>query len=115
MDANSPLKNHPIAVEMIRLVDGKIFQCQGIVKLINNPNNPKVTMTGKSLYFNQKSCEMNVRLKCSLAAENRCTFEGKINIKDADVFQVVRQIQITKRFESVKNVTRNAVRYMQRQ
>ena len=119
------LKNHPIALEMIRLVNviglnqqgqkvtSKKLQFQGIVKTLNNPkviSIRKVAMTGKKLTFNQKLQEMQVGLSCSLVAQNRCTFDGKINVKKAKVFEVARQVQITKKFESVKNVTRNAVK-----
>ena len=118
-------KNHPIALEMIRLVNvigvnqqgqkvsTKKLQFQGIVKMLNNPKVigiRKVAMTGKKLTFNQKLQEMQVGLSCSLAVQNRCTFDGKINVKKAKVFEVARQVQITKKFESVKNVTRNVVR-----
>ena len=121
------LKNHPIALEMIRLVNviglnqqgqkvvSKKLQFQGVVRTLNNPkviSIRKVAMTGKKLTFNQKLQEMQVGLSCSLAAQNRCSFDGKINVKKAKVFEVARQVQITKKFESVKNVTRNAVKNM---
>ena len=120
-------RNHPIALEMIRLVNviglnqqgqkisSKKLQFQGIVKMLNNSKMTqirKVAMTGKKLTFNQKLQEMQVGLSCSLAAQNRCTFDGKINVQKARVFDVARQVQITKKFESVKNVTRNAVKNM---
>ena len=126
MDDNSPLKNHPIAIEMIRLVNviglnsrgekakGKKLQFHGIVKMVENPNvRVKVEMTGMKLSFNQKLNEMIVGLGCTFAAQNRCTFDGKINIKKNRVFEVARQVQIRKKFEAVRNVARNAVRYMQ--
>ena len=125
MDDNSPLKNHPIAIEMIQLVDviglnsrgekakGKKLQFQGIVKMVKNPNvRVKVKMTGRKLSYNQKLSEMAVGLGCTFEAKNRCTFNGKINIKKNKVYEVARQVQITKKFEMVKNVTRNAVRYI---
>ena len=122
---NLPQKNHPIALEMIRLVNviglnqqgqkvtSKKLQFQGIVKMLNSSKViqiRKVAMTGKKLTFNQKLQEMQVGLSCSLAAQNRCTFDGKINVKRTLVYEVARQVQVTKKFESVKNVTRNAVR-----
>ena len=94
------LKNHPIALEMIRLVNviglnqqgqkvvSKKLQFQGVVRTLNNPkviSIRKVAMTGKKLTFNQKLQEMQVGLSCSLAAQNRCTFDGKINVKKAKV------------------------------
>lgn len=122
---NLPQKNHPIALEMIRLVNviglnqqgqkvtSKKLQFQGIVKMLNSSKVTqirKVAMTGKKLTFNQKLQEMQVGLSCSLAAQNRCTFDGKINVQRKLVYEVARQVQVTKKFESVKNVTRNAVR-----
>lgn len=122
------IKNHPIALEMIRLVNviginqqgqkvaSKKLQFQGIVKMVNNQNvnNQKIqirklAMTGKKLTFNQKLQEMQVGLSCSLATQNHCTFDGKINVKKARVFEVARQVQLTKKFESVQNVTSNAL------
>ena len=71
------LKNHPIALEMVRLVNiigmnpqgqrvsSKKLQFQGVIKLAGNPKViqvRKVSMTGKKLTFNQKMKEMQVGL-----------------------------------------------------
>ena len=115
MDVNSPQKNLPIALEMIKFVNvigpdkcgekmaGKKLQFQGIV---NSSKNRKVTMTAMRLTFDKPLIEMTVGLRCSLSAQNRCTFDGKINIKKAKVFEVARQVQIS------KNNTRNVVEYI---
>ena len=122
MDVNSPQKNLPIALEMIKLVNViglnkcgekmacKQLQFQGIV---NSSKNRKVTMTAMRLTFDKPLIEMTVGLRCSLSAQNRCTFDGKINIKKAKVLEVATQIRTTQRFEAIRNVTRNAVRYKQ--
>ena len=121
MDVNSPQKNLPIALEMIKLVNViglnkcgekmacKQLQFQGIV---NSSKNRKVTMTAMRLTFDKPLIEMTVGLRCSLSAQNRCTFDGKINIKKAKVFAVARQVRIRKNFETVENNTRNAVGYI---
>ena len=71
------LRNHPIALEMVRLVNligtnpqgqrvsSKKLQFQGIVKVAGNPKViqvRRVSMTGKKLTFNQKAKEMQVGL-----------------------------------------------------
>ena len=127
---NSPqnLEYHPIALEMIRFddyirtnehgqrVSGRKLQFQGIVKVLNNKKVSqiqKIAMTGKRMTLNQKLVELYILLDCSLATAKGCTFEGKIHIKKAKASEVARQIQIEKKFETVPNVTRIAVRFMQ--
>ena len=44
-----------------------------------------------------------------MAAQNNCSFDGRIQVHKDRVFEVAREVQLTKKFESVKNVTRNAV------
>lgn len=117
-------KMHPIALEMVRMVNivginqqgqkiqSKKLQFQGIVRLMSNPKViqvRRVSMTGKKLTFNQKLREMQVGLSCALVAQNNCTFDGRINVKQDRVFDVARQVQVHKKFESVQNVTRNVV------
>ena len=122
-------KHHPIALEMIRYdnyirtneqgqqVSGKTLQFQGIVKMLQDNKKlsqiQKTAMTAKSLMFNLKLVELCLSLDCSLTTEKGCTFGGKIHIKKAKVFEVAKQVQIEKKFESVSNITRIAVRFMQ--
>ena len=128
---NSPQnhKHHPITLEKITLINiiglnkqgekvtRKKLQFQGIVKMVQDNKKEihvrKIAMTGKRLTLNQKLAEMCIELDCSLTTAKSCTFEGKIHIKEAKVFEVARQVQISKKFETVKNVTRKAVRFMQ--
>ena len=114
MDGNSPLQYHPIALETIKNNPAKKLFFQGIVRITNKvPQIRKIVMKGTKLTFDTKLQKMIVELDCPLAAQNRCTFYGKINIKKAKAFEVARQVQISKKFETVKNVTRKAVRFMQ--
>ena len=113
MDVHIPPKNHPIALEKIN--SAKRIQFQGIVRIITNPKVPriiKILMNGNKLTFNQKLQEMSVQLTCPLAKQKFCTFDGKISIKKAKVFEIARQVGITTKFEFsafLQNVTRNAV------
>ena len=114
MDGNSPLQNHPIALETIKNNPAKKLFFQGIVRVTNKvPQIRKIVMKGTKLTFDPKLQEMIVELDCPLAAQNRCSFYGKINIKKAKVLEVATQIRTTQRFEAIRNVTRNAVRYKQ--
>ena len=72
----------------------------------------KIAMTGTKFSFNGKLQEMYVGMGCSLAAANRCTFDGKIFLKKDRVRDVANHVKIKRKFEAVRNVTRNAVRYM---
>ena len=88
---------------------------KGIVKMLNVPKViqiRKIAMHGIKLSFNRELQEMFVGLRCPLAAQNRCTFDGKICIKKARVEDVAKAVNITRKFEAVPNVDRNAVRYM---
>ena len=128
---NSPQNyKHPIALEKITLVNVeglnkhaqivtfKKFQFQGIVKMLNDTEAiqtrkiRKIAMTGIKLSFNSKLQEMFVGLGCSLAEENRCTFNGKIYLKKARIKDVADKVNITRKFETVQNFDRNAVRYI---
>ena len=59
---------------------------------------------GKILSCNQKLQEIYVGLGCSVAAANRCTFEGKILLKKDRVSDVVKHVQITRKFEAFSEV-----------
>ena len=72
----------------------------------------KIAMTGTKFSFNGKLQEMYVGMGCSLAAANRCTFDGKIFLKKDRIRDVANQIKITRKYEAVRNVSRNAVKYM---
>ena len=120
-------KHHPIALEMIRLINiiglnqqgekvsVKKLQFQGIVKMLNDTKIVKIrkiAMTGNKLKYNQKLLQMSVGLGCSLAAQNHCTFNGKISLKKVRVKDIADEVNITRKFEAVQNVDRNAVRYI---
>ena len=119
-------KHHPIALELVRLVNvvgfnperktvtSKNLKFQGIVKKLNDKKvfqTRRIEMTGIKLSFDSKLQEMYVGLGCTLKAQNHCTFNGKIYLKKARVRDVADEVNITRKFEAVQNVDRNAVRY----
>ena len=121
-------KHHPIALELVRLVNvfgfnqerktitSKKLQFQGIVKSLNVAKViqiRKIAMHGIKLAFDRELQVMFVGLRCALAAQSRCTFDGKICIKKARFEDVLKAVKITRKFEAVPNVTRKAIRFIQ--